>query len=179
MSNQERGFTLIELIVTIAIMGIVLAISVPSYQNWMVNTKLTTRANDLVGALNLARHEAVRLGQRVSVCRSASGTGCAGSGGWDQGYIVFSDSGTIGSVDGSDAVIRYQSALAIGYTLTGNTNVASYVSFTSMGVPRLASNALQAGTFSLCAPSSSGLSKAIVMSSMGRIQVSDTGATCS
>jgi type IV fimbrial biogenesis protein FimT len=178
MKSYMRGFTLIELMVTLAVMGVVLAIGLPSFQNFIVSSRLTTGANDLVVALNLARHEALRRGQRVSVCPSSDGAACAASGGWEQGYIVFSDGGTTGSVDGTDTVIRRQPGLASGYAATGNGNVDSYISFTASGVSRMASNALQAGTISLCAPDSSGLSRAVILSAMGRVRASDTGATC-
>lgn len=179
LQRWQTGFTLVELMVTIAVMAVVLSIAVPSYQNLVIGGRLTAGANDLVVALNLARHEALRRGQRVSVCPSSDGNDCAASGGWEQGYIVFSDSGTTGSVDGTDTVIRRQPGLASGYTAAGNGNVDTYVSFTSSGIPRLASNAFQAGTISLCAPGSSGLSRAVVLSKMGRVQASNSGATCS
>lgn len=172
------GFTLIELMITIAILGIGLTIAIPSYQSATSNSRLSGISGNFVASLNFARQEALKLGQRVTVCRSAGATACATSGGWDQGYIVFADSGTIGSFEsGTETVLRHQQQMPDAYTMSGNNLVATYVSFTSRGVPRTSTSALQSGTFSLCGPDS--YSRAIVISTTGRIAVNTTGASCS
>lgn len=85
-----RGFTLIELMVTIAILVILLGVGVPSFQAMVQNSRATALANDLVSALNLARSEAVRRGESVSLCASADGSACGGN--WIEGWIVHLES---------------------------------------------------------------------------------------
>lgn len=90
--NKQSGFTLVELMITLAIAAILLTIGVPSFNTLMQNSRLTTSTNDLIGALNLARSEAVTRELRVTVCKSADQATCNTSvTGWQQGWIVFTD----------------------------------------------------------------------------------------
>lgn len=122
MNNiHSRGFSLAELLVMIAILGALLGIAAPSYRDFVLETRMTEEANEFLAALTLARSEAIKRNATVTVCRSGSGTGCATSGNWDQGWIVFADvaTGTIGTFDSSDAILRVHRALGSGSTLTG------------------------------------------------------------
>jgi type IV fimbrial biogenesis protein FimT len=85
--RHARGFTAVELLMVMTVVGILLAIAVPSYRTFMQNSRLTTQANTLVYALNLARSSAIQLDKPVQVCASADGATCNG-GGWNQGWIV-------------------------------------------------------------------------------------------
>lgn len=67
-----RGFTLIELMVTIAVAALLIAIAVPSFKTLTVSNALTTAANDMVGALNLARMEAIKLNSTTQFCSNSS-----------------------------------------------------------------------------------------------------------
>jgi type IV fimbrial biogenesis protein FimT len=172
---RQTGFTLIELLITVTVLTVMLAIAVPSFSSFQEGSRLTAQANDLVSMLSYARVEALKRGTRVSVCKSSDGASCATSGNWDQGWIVFNDgctTGTVGVVDTAcaETVLKRRMALATGYTLTGETNIASRVTFTSTGAPQ------QNGTFSLC---SAGDDKSVALSGTGRLSVSDTGASCS
>lgn len=87
----HNGFTLIELLVTVAIAAILAGVAVPSYTATLNSTRLATQSNELLGALMVARSEAVRLNQRVILCRSDDGVACSGAmGGW-QGWLIFAD----------------------------------------------------------------------------------------
>jgi type IV fimbrial biogenesis protein FimT len=63
-----RGFTLVELMVTLAVASVLVIMAVPSFRNLTVSNALTTAANDMVGALNLARMEAVKRNASVQFC---------------------------------------------------------------------------------------------------------------
>lgn len=80
--RRTAGFTLIELMVTIAVAAILLTIAVPGFQALVQNNRATTLANELTTALNLARSEAVRRGQMISVCAADSGND------WEDGWRV-------------------------------------------------------------------------------------------
>jgi len=85
-----RGFTLIELMVTILVLGILLGVAVPSFREAALGSRLTGYANNLVASAQLARSEAIKRNAAVTLCASKNGTTCgvdAGSG-WEAGWIV-------------------------------------------------------------------------------------------
>ena len=92
----ENGFTLVELLVSVAIAAILISIAAPSYVALTNTNRLATQANDILGGLMIARSEAIRLNQRVVFCRSDDGSTCsAATDGW-KGWLVFADT------DGTD-----------------------------------------------------------------------------
>ncbi|PKM43219.1 MAG: pilus assembly protein [Gammaproteobacteria bacterium HGW-Gammaproteobacteria-1] len=88
--KNVRGFTLVELIITLAVMAIALALAIPSFQTLFENNRTTTQANELVAAMNLARSEAIRIGASVSVE--------AAPGGFQNGWCVHVGAGC-GTID--------------------------------------------------------------------------------
>lgn len=70
--RHARGFTMIELMVAIAVAAVLIAVAVPSFRALTVSNALTTAANDLVGALNLARMEAIKLNASTQFCGSTA-----------------------------------------------------------------------------------------------------------
>jgi len=88
--ERQKGFTLLELMVTISVAAIILSFGVPGFMSFIANNRAVTDTNDLVTALNLARSEATRRGSAVTVCSSTNGTTCNGDGDWSTGWIVLS-----------------------------------------------------------------------------------------
>jgi type IV fimbrial biogenesis protein FimT len=164
---SPRGFTLIELLVTISIVAILAVVAVPSFNEAILGNKLTSFANNFVASANLSRSEAIKRNGIVTLCRSASGTGCATSGGWQQGWIVFSDTNKNGSVDMGETVIQYQQALSSDYLLTGDTYS---ISFQPIG------GGVTPATLKLCRASSIAVEqkREIAISAMGRTTVKKT-----
>lgn len=99
--KKSAGFTLIELIVTISVAAILMSIAVPSFTNMIDSNRLSTGTNELVSALILARSEALKRSQNVSVCASSDETTCSGSNDFGDGWIVFMDCTADGIVDAS------------------------------------------------------------------------------
>lgn len=88
-----RGFTLIELMVAVAVMAVLVAAAIPSFTSVFNGNRLTSIANELAASLQGARMEALRRGQRVIVCQSSTGTSCANvaaASSW-AGWMVFAD----------------------------------------------------------------------------------------
>lgn len=89
--HAEAGFTLIELMVTVAMVGILLAIGVPAFQSVINTNRLSASANELIASLQQARMESIRRNTQTVMCRSTDGTSCAsGVGSWNQ-WITFVD----------------------------------------------------------------------------------------
>ena len=171
--NRRSGFTLLELMVTLAIVAIVLTVGIPSFREMMRENRLATQTNEFLAALALARSEALKRGVRVTLCKSADGASCTTDDGYEQGWIVFVDPNNNATVDLGEEILRVYGAMPGGLTLTGNTPVRSYVSYVASGMTRLIGGGFQAGTLTLCATPKA---RSIVINSVGRTRVAQ--ATC-
>ena len=111
--DTEKGFTLIELLITIVVVSILLATAVPGISQMVKNNRVTTQANKLVTAIQLARNEAVKRGTRSTICAAnASLDDCSGSTDWATGWIVFSNLDGDGTADtGTDACLETEDCL--------------------------------------------------------------------
>ena len=133
-ASRSRGFTLVELIITLSVLGILLTIGVPMLRPVVRSTGLRSTANRLVTALNYTRSEAVTRGRTVAICASANPMAvnptCVAAGNdvnWATGWLVF-----VPAQDGTVAeVLRVNGPFAGDMTLTGN---AASVAFSNMGV---------------------------------------------
>lgn len=165
----QVGYSLLELLVVLTVGAILLSIAVPSMTGMLNTQRSTSLANSFLSSLNLARIEAIKRNARAVLCKSADGLSCAGSGGWEQGWILFHDANNNAALDHGEQVIEQQGAVSQGLRLTGNTPVADYVSYSASGSAKLISGAFQAGTFTLCLVPVSGADvRQIVLSSTGR-----------
>lgn len=131
--NRNRGYTMVELMFTVAIAGVVMALAVPNFRDFVLNNRAAEEANALVGALMVARSEAVTRGVRVSVCSSTNGATCGGSNDWTTGWIVFTDQNTpLGQVTAvaapavPDTVLRVMPALRTGSDLSADADFVTY-----------------------------------------------------
>lgn len=106
MKTSQAGLTILELMVTVAILAILTALAVPTFREYTRNSNASAAQNDLVTALNYARSESLRRGTRVTVCASADGESCGDADDWISGWIVFTDaSGAAGTVNAPDDVV--------------------------------------------------------------------------
>lgn len=105
--RQGSGFTLVELMITLALMGILLAVAVPSFQSIAHANRLSAGANDIVLGIQLARSEAIRRNARVVFCPSNDGTTCTNSAAWT-GWMVATDANDDGDFGDADEVIRFE-----------------------------------------------------------------------
>ncbi len=179
MKITSKGFTLVELMVTVAVGVILLTLAVPGFQDMIRNNRMATQTNEFVTALNLARSEAVKRGVRVTVCKSSNGDDCdTSASGWEQGWMVFADGDNDGvcTQSGStcnEEIISIHAPLAPSATLAGNALVDDYISFVPSGFSQTTGGGLQVGTVTLCAASKA---RQIILSSTGRVRIAE--ATC-
>jgi type IV fimbrial biogenesis protein FimT len=120
-AGRQRGFTLVELMITIALMAILATIAVPAFNELTLGSKLRSHANDLVAGAMLARSEAIKRNSVVRMCVSADGASCV-AGGWEQGWVVFHDVNDDGALDAGETVLLQHQAAATGYKITGTVD---------------------------------------------------------
>lgn len=167
-ASSLNGFTLVELIVTLAVAAILLAIAVPSFQATIQTNRMAANVNEFIGALNLARSEAVKRGVPVTVCKDGGGgSACVNSAQWETGWIVFADLNNDGIVDAADSMLRVYAALSTTYTFRGNLNVRNWITYDPRG--RVGLGIGGAGTFAMCDNRGWGSNaRAIVVAPTGR-----------
>lgn len=135
MSKHYKGFTLIELMVTLAVLAIVLGIAVPSFQKQIINNRSLTVGDEFAQALNYARSEAVKTTRRVSICASSDGATCIDD--WREGFIVFQDDVTSDTeptaTPGTIYKVWPKLNSAGTFTVKRDTTDASFIRYTSLG----------------------------------------------
>jgi len=174
MHNKISAFTLVELLVTIAVGAIVLAIGVPSFQNLMQTNQLATQTNKFISSLNYARSEAVKRKLNVIICTSSSPNNCDNSNDYESGWFIFVDTDLSGSFNNSpgneDVPLWQSSTLSNGLTLRGNANIASQIVFNSRGRP--STN----GSLILCADDDLTRARRIVVPLSGNVRLAESNA---
>jgi type IV fimbrial biogenesis protein FimT len=134
LGRQATGFTIIELMIGIAILGITMTFAAPSFLTLISNNRIAGGASDFVSALQLAKAESAARVNPVTICkRNVAGTGCTGGGDWQQGWIVFSDINGDASVDVGDTVVLVQEALDPQITFGGTAGVTNSITYNQSG----------------------------------------------
>jgi type IV fimbrial biogenesis protein FimT len=179
--HTQRGFTLVELMVTIAVVAILAAVAVPGLQAFVARSGMNGVRDDFAIALQRARLDAINRNTCVSVCQlaAAGGTQCATGaavGQWHQGWVTYVDAACSGALTAADVISVRQPGNA-RYTLqVGNGGAVGVMTFDPRG-------ALVAGvaTFEVrdARDRNSPHGRDITVSRQGRVQVGPAPATTS
>lgn len=120
--RSSCAFSLLELIIALSVGLILTCLGVFAVKQNLVDTRLSTRVNRLVSIIQLARSEAIKRNEVVTICHSNDGKKCGGS--WRDGQIVFVDKAGDGQMDDNrDRILRVDSALPKGDELAWNSNL--------------------------------------------------------
>jgi type IV fimbrial biogenesis protein FimT len=178
-NRPARGLTLIELMIALVVIAIVLSLGTPSMRNLLHGNRLRAESSRMLGAINLARSEAVMRNQPVSICPSAMAvTGNAEcSGVYDAGWIVFSNADRDKIVDtGTDEVLQVFEGLPPGYQLTNRSGTRAAFELISY-LPNGTSHSNR--TLLFCSPSQQrALSLSIVINIVGRARLAGGRDEC-
>jgi type IV fimbrial biogenesis protein FimT len=129
MKHRSRGFTLMELMMVLAIAGVILAVGAPSFTEFRRNNRLVAVANDMLGTVQVARTEAIKRQVPVSMCPSANPGAAAASCSTTQafrGWIAFVDTNGDCVHDTGEVVVRVGATIDATVTSKANGNCISF-----------------------------------------------------
>jgi type IV fimbrial biogenesis protein FimT len=175
--DRQRGFTLFEVLVTIAIVAVLTGSSIPAFREMRRNAARTREVNQFVQAVHLARGEAMKRNDVVSLCPSSDGQWCSANGAsWKGGWILFAnrDHDAPAARDAGENLLQVYPAWHEG-DIVANRTTLSFRAFGQSGVT---------ATFTFCDDRGSAAARAVIISQTGRPRIaerSSSGAslTCS
>ena len=146
------GFTLLEALLVVALLGILVSLAAPAMGDLQAKYRLQAHAEGFLESLILARSEAIRRQQRVSLCPRANDATCDASGQWSQGWLVFVDSNDNALRDADEPLLEDHSALPQDVKVALNSTIRSYFAYGSEGRSMAINGAFMAGTLRFCQP---------------------------
>jgi len=151
MRYRERGLTLVELMVTLAVAIILLAVGMPLFSSIAANNRAVTEANLFLSGFKMARSEAVKRRGLVSVCAidnpNASTLTCSSDNAdWSNGLLVFTDTTTPGSVDGTDVIVKAFVNPVSGSSVSASTTYFRFQAQGEMDATSLVANTACSGS---------------------------------
>lgn len=164
MRNRSRlhGFTLVEMMLAVAVLAILLGLAVPSLRDLQQRNRIAGAANELVAHINLARLHAVTRREITVMCPGTAASGCSGDNRWHRGWVVFRDPDRNGTPENERDVLRVGPRFdGLWADSAGRTRIRYQPSGASPGTNQ---------TIKLCDPGSD-RSRAVIISNPGRPRV--------
>ncbi len=166
-NTKIKAFTLVELLITIAVISTITAIALPRFNSMIKNNSLVTNTNVFIALLNLARTEAVTREANVVLCAisdTSATTPSCDSNNWEDGWVLFSDVGSSpNSFDSTDVLIKRAPSSSVGYTIRTTFATVGKLTFAKNGIVS------SIGTISFCDDRGITESRAITVSRVGRV----------
>jgi type IV fimbrial biogenesis protein FimT len=192
---DNKGFTLIELVITLTVAGILMALAAPSMFSFLASNRLTAQTNDLIADLSFARSEAIKRNGTVVICKSTNPTAATPtcdvttSDPWETGRIIFFDN--VDSAAGITQNYDYQTAdndklLRVREPLDGNNtlrpnsstvtpNLSNYLAYTKYGLTTLAAPGTSDGPHRFTVCDQHGNLRGVLLETTGRSSLISDG----
>lgn len=165
--TTSTGFTLLELITTLAVFAIITSTGIPALQAFMSTNRLAVHINSFAGAMAFTRSEAIKRNQHVVICKSDNQHTCNNKTQWHAGWIIYEDINRNRKRDDDETLLQVQSRFSGGLTLEyrafGSRNYVTY---------RPSGYTLTNGTFIFCDPRRPDAAKALILVKSGRLRKS-------
>ena len=165
-----HGFSLLELLITLVVLAIMLALGAPSFANHIHNNQVKVTTLSLLEAVAFTRNQAVFNNRRVTL---------RNPGRWEDGWEIFLDTNNNGIRDQDERLLISRESIQ-NVRITPNQPVKHYISYIGSGESRLVGNenggAFQAGTIRVC-PTGKGGGYELTLARSGRLRMSEINAT--
>jgi len=168
--GRQTGFTLGELLTTIAVLGIGMSLAVPSFETAVRNNRRATAVNRLVSTMHLARSEAVTRNMQVTICASSDGASCD-TADWSAGWIYFTDADRDRALDADDNLLGTtpaQTALEID-----SAEFTSYFAYRPNGRVMVDTPAENSGEFTFCDERGAEFARVVIVATSGQPRLSE------
>lgn len=169
--REQSGVTLIELMIAVALTGLLLAMAVPAMDTFVTSSRQTSTINDFVSSLHVARSTAITTNARVTICPSSDGANCNGVT-WNQGWIVFQDPDSDQTVDIGEAIVSTSDGEDDLSILSGDFPL--FLTYRPTGRALTLGIGGAAGQFTICDDRGASHAKALIVDLSGRPRVSKT-----
>lgn len=186
----NQGITLIELIITLTIAGILMAFAAPSLRNFVDSNRQTSQVNDLIADISFARSEAIKRNGSVVICKSADPLASTptcdqiASNPWETGRLVFVDANGDNKFVASDndSILRVRDLFEGNNTLRPNSpsvspNLSNYLAYSKSGLTTLATPTVADGPHRFKVCNNRGRVRGVILETTGRTQLVTEGNT--
>jgi len=164
---QAKGLTLIELLATLAILGVALSLAIPAFDIIRARSAMTSSVNLFLAQLHLARATAIERERHITLCPATSGTACINDHRrWGGGYLIFEDRDRDRFRDQDEPVISFVEQAANGIRIVSSSRQRNRISFRALGRAWFSNT-----TVRFCDQEDASLNHAVIISNNGRIRV--------
>lgn len=164
----SRGFTLVEMMVAVAVLAILLSIGMPAFGGLIDNQRLDSSVNSLLRSVQFTRSEAVRQNRHVTMAPL--------DGRWEVGWVIFIDEDGNGAFDSGEPLLREERLGGVN-PVRANANIASYVRYNRQGESELLNGGFQSGTFTFCSGRAGAKGRQLIINRVGRARVQHAEAS--
>ena len=164
---KAAGFTLLEALVVMALLGLMVSMTAPAMSALRQQHQLQAQAEGFFNSVVLARSEALRRQQRVTLCARATDSACDATGTWQQGWLVFVDANDNAQRDAGEALLEKHAPVPTDLRMAVTSTARAYFSYNAEGRSATLSGAFMAGTWRFCRPESD-VGWQVVSNALGR-----------
>jgi type IV fimbrial biogenesis protein FimT len=125
--KSKLGFTIVELMITLVIAGVLAAFALPAFQNFIKDNRLKARTSEMVSHLQLARSEAAKQKMRTTICTSTNGSACTAGTAWENGWIVWSDRDGDNAINADTEILNSAGPSGQAITINAGSDTMAYL----------------------------------------------------